>query len=464
MTVLPAVFYLVLGLFFLKKFLEKYQDRVITYFTLILIFLGTNLYYYSMKDGLMSHDTTFCLVAMLLFFIKTYLDIGKKPFRLFIVISVISAFIVLIRPTGIIVLLFLLFLDSTSWKEIGNRLLFFLRPRYSLTFIFIVIMIYSPQLIFWHSVTGKFLYYSYPGEGFDNWKFPMLIPIWFSPLNGLFTYAPVAIMFLVGCIVMIIKKLPNGIFVISFFFLLSYIFSSWYSWYYGGGYGSRPFIDFFPLLAIPFAYGLDFIRKRKNLFIRTSIYFLILASVFYNNRMMYLASNSFLGSTWSWDDFLTKLSAAKIYQHQKTSYTFIQDFENHIYDNPEPPTRECVHSRTLATYLDSTIVNNCNYSWRMEEILVKPVTRADVIVWINPVKNDKTGACLICSIEDDMHISRYHKTINFDDFNTRSGQWNKIRTTINIPDTIDQYCRISFFIHNSAKTKFYVDDIKIKFD
>ena len=128
MTVLPAVFYLVLGLFFLKKFLEKYQDRVIAYFTIILIFLGTNLYYYSIKDGLMSHDTLFCLVAMLLFFLKKFLDNDKKPFRLFIAICVVVSFIVLIRPTGIVVLLFLLFLDVRSLKEAANRLLFSFVP------------------------------------------------------------------------------------------------------------------------------------------------------------------------------------------------------------------------------------------------------------------------------------------------------------------------------------------------
>jgi hypothetical protein len=464
MTILPAVFYLVLGLFFLKKFLEKYQDRLIACFSVILIFLGTNLYYYSIKEGLMSHDTTFCLVALLLLLLKTFQDKGKKPFRLFIAISVIASFIVLIRPTGIIVLLFLLFLDVRSLKEAGNRLLFFLRPRYSLTFIFIFILVYSPQLMYWHYLTGKFIYYSYTGERFYNWMFPMLIPVWFSPLNGLFLYNPLALLFIAGGIVMIWKKIPNGIFIISFFLLISYIFSSWHSWYFGGGYGSRPFIDFYPLMAVPFSIFLDFIRKRKNLFIRTGICFLILVSLYYNNRLMYLNDMCFPGSTWSWDDFLSKLSAANLYKYKKTSYTFIQDFENHIYFTPEPMTRECVHSHSLATYFDSTMEINCKYTWRLEEILVKPVKQADVTIWINPVKNDKTGASLLYSIEDEIHIPHYSGTCNFDDFNTRSGQWNKIRTIIDIPDRIDQYCTITFYIRNSKRTKFFVDDMRIKFD
>jgi hypothetical protein len=464
MTILPAVFYLVLGLFFLKKFLEKYEDRVISYLTIILIFLGTNLYFYSIKDGLMSHDTTFFLVAFLLFLLKTFLDNGKKPFHLFILMCVVTSFIVLIRPTGILVLLFFLFLDVRTWQEAGNRLLFFLRPRYSLTFILIFILVFSPQLIYWHYLTGKFLYYSYPGEGFDNWKFPMMIPIWVSPLNGLFLYNPLALLFIAGGIIMIIKRIPNGIFITSFFLLLSYIFSSWYSWYYGGGSGSRPFIDFYPLLAIPFANSLVFIRERKNLFIRSGICILILFSVYYNIRMMYGGGNTFSGSTWSWDDFLIELKGANIYKYQKTSYTFIQDFENHMYDIPEPATRECVHTLALATYLDSTIIISCRYTWRLEDILVKPVRQADVTLWIYPVKNDKTGASLVYSIEDEMNISHYSGIRNFDYVTTRSGQWNKIHTIIDIPDRIDQYCKIIFFICNNKKTKFFLDDLTIKFE
>jgi len=50
MTVIPGVFYLVLGLFFLRKFLGNYVTRKISYITVLLIFAGTNLYYYGIDD------------------------------------------------------------------------------------------------------------------------------------------------------------------------------------------------------------------------------------------------------------------------------------------------------------------------------------------------------------------------------------------------------------------------------
>jgi hypothetical protein len=262
---------------------------------------------------------------------------------------------------------------------------------------------------------------------------------------------------------MIVKKIPNGIFIGSFFILISYIFSSWYSWYYGGGYGSRPFIDFYPLLAIPLGTFLDFIRGRKNLFIKTSVLYLLLVCVYYNNRMMYYGSYPFGGSTWSWDDFLPKLNSARLYKYQKTSYTFIQDFENHIYDSPELCTREYVHSHSLAAVINSSNGISSKYTWRLQDILNKPVNQANVSLWIYPTVNNNSGASLVYSIEDEIHVPHLSGAINFDDYQTRSGKWNNIRKIIEIPDSIDQYCNITFYIRNNNKTRFFVDDLKIKF-
>jgi hypothetical protein len=464
MTILPAVFYLVLGLFFLKRFLEKYQTTFISYVTILMIFLGTNLYFYSLKDGLMAHDTTFCLIALLLLLLKNFFEKEMKSFRLFLGIAFIVSMLILIRPTNIIVLLFFLFLDVSSFREAWNRLLFFLRPRYSLPFILVFILVYSPQFFFWHHMTGKFLYYSYPGEGFYNWKFPMMIPIWFSPLNGLFLYSPVLLFCIAGCVLMIVKKIPNGIFITCFFFLISYLFSSWYSWYYGGGFGSRPFIDFLPLIALPLAAFLGFIRKQKNMFIRSGISYLVLVTIYYSIRMTYHGSYTFDGSTWSWDDYLPKLNSAQLYRYQKTSYTYIQDFENHIYYTPETCTRDCVHSHSLAAIVDSSTGIIGKHSWRLQDILNIPVRQAEVSLWINPVSHDNTGATLEYSIEDEVHASHFSGTINFDDFRTKTGQWNRIGKVITIPDSIDQYCTINFFIRNWKQSKFYLDDLKINFD
>ena len=43
----------------------------------------------------------------------------------------------------------------------------------------------------------------------------------------------------------------------GFFIFLTYILSSWFSWYYGASYGLRAYIDYFTLFFIPFAVFLN---------------------------------------------------------------------------------------------------------------------------------------------------------------------------------------------------------------
>ena len=46
-----AAFYLVLGLYFLRKWLGYYVDRKSSFLTILVIFFGTNLYYYVLEIG-----------------------------------------------------------------------------------------------------------------------------------------------------------------------------------------------------------------------------------------------------------------------------------------------------------------------------------------------------------------------------------------------------------------------------
>jgi hypothetical protein len=54
-----------------------------------------------------------------------------------------------------------------------------------------------------------------------------------------------------------------------------YILSSWWSWWFGGGYGNRAFIDFYGIMAIPLASVIMYFLKKKY----TNIVFLGIISV-----------------------------------------------------------------------------------------------------------------------------------------------------------------------------------------
>jgi hypothetical protein len=464
MTILPGVFYLILGLFFLMKFLRNYFSRGVSYITVFLIFTGTNLYYFGIDDGLMSHVNSFFLFALFLFFLKKFLDQREKSFALFVGICFVLSLAILIRPTNILLFTWMIFLDITSLKALWKRILLFLKPAYILAFIITASLVFLPQLIYWKYLTGHFMYYSYQGESFANWKNPLMIAVWFSPLNGFFLYTPLALLFIAGIVIMIIKKIPNGIFIGVFFLLITYIFASWWSWYFGGSLGCRPVVEYYSILALPFGYFLASLKAMKNLYIRSLLILFMIISIYYNFRLTYHQRwNPY--STWSWDDYLIYLDEAGICHYNWNSYTYVNDFENYSSVEPQWPQRECVHSPGIAGYVNEDIPTNGLFKRRLDGIIHAPVKRVKTSLWVNPGKKIRTGVVFICKIQNWEQNCFYFKEVNLDDFIKSPKTWVRIPANFEIPEWIDQSNTICFYVWNKSRTSItYIDDIKLRFE
>jgi len=463
MTVIPGVFYLVLGLFFLRKFLGYYFSRKISYITVLLIFAGTNLYYYGIDDGLMSHVNSFFLFSLFLFLLKKFLDGEKKSYGLFLGLSIALSLAILIRPTNILLITWMLFLDVRTWKGIGSRIRLFLNPRYILIFLLTAFIVFLPQFLYWKYLSGHFLWYSYRGESFSNWNNPHLIHVWFSTLNGFFLYTPLALFFISGIILMIVKKAPNGIFIGLSFLITSYVFASWWSWFFGGSIGYRSLVEYYALLSLPFAYFIGILWKMRNLYFQSILVVLISCSVYYNLRMTYHTRWN-TSSVWAWDDYLLYLDYAGMYEYPRHSYTYIQDFENYVFPAVSP-IHNCVHSPTRAGYVDKSIEFNGLFSQRLDNILGKHIKQVNAEVWINPNKKLNTGTRFVCRILDSQNNICYHKDIKIDDFLKGQDKWSRISTNFKIPEWIDQTNTISFLIWNPAKTDTtYIDDLELRFE
>ncbi len=248
---LSAVFYLALGLFFLRKILEKYFDTKVVIITLITTVLGTNLYFYSAIESTMPHVYLFALFSAFLYLtIKWY----KKPgMENAIILGLLGGLITLIRPTDIILALFFFLWDVKSVKELKQRFLFFIKnPRFKIAMIICFIVVWIPQLAYWKYATGHWIYYSYNDEGF-RFLHPHIIDGLFSYRKGWLVYTPVMVFAIAG--LGIAYKRFKTIFLPTLVFLVVniYIITSWWCWWYGGSFGSRPFIDSYPLLALSLA-------------------------------------------------------------------------------------------------------------------------------------------------------------------------------------------------------------------
>jgi hypothetical protein len=463
MTCIPGVIYLILALYFLKRFLEYYYRPPVPLLTCLLIFAGTNLYFFSMMDGLMSHVFSFFFFSLFLFLVKRFMEDPSHPFGQWVLISFVVALAALIRPTNLIILSWLVFLDTTSWKEAGRKALFFLKPKYVITVLVAGIILYFPQFLYWRYLSGSWVYYSYPGENFANWSNPRILSIWFAPLNGLFLYSPLVLAFIAASVRMIIRKAANGLFILVFFLVITYIFASWHSWFFGGSFGARPFVEFYSLLALPFAYLLNEMPRIRNLFSRTLILLFILISCYYNLQLTY-NYRWYGSSTWAWDEFRRHLDDAHLYYYDGKTFTYIDDSETANDGSYYHPVFKPVHSPTVASSCDSFTLSNRPFVRSLSAILRRPVKKVTASVWICPADSAKTGAYLVCQVEDwKMNLS-FYKSFKIDEVTREPGKWAKIEKTITIPEWVDQRLNFRAYVYDQKRTRFYVDDFMLKFE
>ncbi|MBX3102343.1 MAG: hypothetical protein KF690_07545 [Bacteroidetes bacterium] len=213
--------------------------------TVVGLALGTNLNWYATGEPAMSHVYSFALFALWLYLTPAVLTRGQ--WGRWLGYGLILGLITLVRPVNGLIILYPL----GWWLAHRNPQLPGVRPGYWLAAVSGMALMWLPQLCYWHYVTGNWLYDSYGAEGFTHWLHPHLSNVLFSHLNGWLSYSPLMLLSLAGIVCLLVRRHWAGGIVVLVFLLLWYLCASWWMWWFGGSLGYRPFIEFYPLLAIP---------------------------------------------------------------------------------------------------------------------------------------------------------------------------------------------------------------------
>ncbi|TAL60861.1 MAG: hypothetical protein EPN85_06255 [Bacteroidetes bacterium] len=294
---IAGTFYGLLGLLFSFLFLKKYFLEKISLITVSVFFLGTNLFYYTLDASGFLHVYSFFLISAIAYLTT---KIYKAPlFKFFLPLLVSLALVMLIRPTNIILVIFIFFFGNTfSFPE---NIAFFrqhLKPVFISLLISLSILI--PQLIYWSQSFNSPIVYSYGEEGFPFLLSPKLIPVWFSTNNGLFTWAPVLFTGVAGMAMALWKKDRNGIIITVIFLLSSYVFSSWWNYWFGCAMGARSFVEYYPLLMFPFTYVISQIKSKVGM----ALLFVFFAGcIWINLNIIYYYDGCFYGGEWDWNAY-----------------------------------------------------------------------------------------------------------------------------------------------------------------
>ena len=262
---LSSLFYVMLGLVFLRRILLKWFSPAITALTLLLVGLGTNLFYYTVHEGPMSHAYNFALITLFLWLTIRWYEHSSWKYSM--MLGLVYGLIVLIRPSNVIAGILFMFWGVSSWRGLRERLLYLMgRFRFLLAVACCFLLVWIPQLIYWKLITGHFLYNSYGPSGSSFYPFQPHIPeVLFSYRKGWYVYTP--LMFLATLSLLFSGKwLKEGILAILLYLMVHiYLISSWWSWWNGGSFGHRSFVDIYGVLALPLAVLLKFLGKQRKL-------------------------------------------------------------------------------------------------------------------------------------------------------------------------------------------------------
>ncbi|MDP3463080.1 MAG: hypothetical protein Q8S18_09850 [Bacteroidales bacterium] len=486
-VVFSSLAWLVLGLFFLRKILLEFFPDWLTAVTMTIVVFATNLLYYTTLEATMPHAYNFALVAVFLWLTISWY---RNPTRQkAVLLGLVIGMIVLIRPVnGIIALVFILY-GIKSLDDIGLRVRFFIKkiPHLLLItgFSFLVVL---PQLIFWKVNTGNWLFYSYGGEGFF-FNNPQIIGGLFSYRKGWLIYTPVMIFALIGFLTLKGKLGDFRLPFLVYFPLGFYVIFSWWCWWYGGSFGSRPMVDSYALLAIPLA-GFISSAHQRSVWLRRALYLVFIFMMMLNFLQTYQYKKGIVhydsmskASYWYsfgklkvdaayWDllepvDY--KLLIEGIYQTVPVRKKTIRGYASTDFESVDKKGTSFMSSDghyhfNGATFQTSSVSRSGNHSLLLfgEEkygagidFYVRTNEKYRLTVWKHPA--NANAALTIVSY----NASDFTKVL-VDPVEIDADGWGKIEIMATLPDTLKEF-KFKAFVWNRSLDTVYFDDLKIEY-
>jgi hypothetical protein len=294
---IAAAFWLCVGLFSLYKALKFHYDKKLIIAAIVILVLGTNLFYYTVFEGTMSHVYSFSLFSMLWCVLEKIKRNSSIASHLLLCFATLGTLIFLVRPINVLFIpIVLMLVFSNHFSQLKNSI----RNMKVFTILFGVLisfLLLFPQLLYWKYASGHWLFYAYGNETFSNLFKPQIIKVLLSTNNGLLVYTPVWL-FVFGFVIYKIWRSSYIYFWVGLIFLLMLmICSTWHDPYFGCSYGQRNFVDISCFFAFVFA---GFLKEISSINKLAKAAFLITIAIFVllNLKLIFSYDYCWYGGTW----------------------------------------------------------------------------------------------------------------------------------------------------------------------
>lgn len=251
-----------LGCVLAFKLARRFTSTIPALTAVVALFAGTNLFRYCVFEPTMSHLFSFTLIGLYAWCSLRVLE-GPRPIHVFLLFSS-GLLTVLIRQTNIFSLLFpILIAGSAPALRIFFRNIWANKAAL-FTGLLVGLTPWVLQMLYWKAITGDLITFTY-GAKEEGFHFDKIAPglVLFSVRNGWLVYTPLMIIVLT----MLVRRSWQGIAPARTILLLTalclLVYSAWWCWWLGSGFGHRGFVDLYALLAIPLAWCTASVQRRS---------------------------------------------------------------------------------------------------------------------------------------------------------------------------------------------------------
>lgn len=467
-----TLFYTFLGLIFFSKLLLKHFNDRASATTILAVYLGTNLFYYSAYDTTYTHAHTFFLFSAFMYGCIRWLD--TKKWKYVFLLGICGGLMVAIRHIDVWFLLFILLYRVSSWSDFKDRFVLLWQYRWKVLVggVLIVLMM-APQMLYYNYIFGKLWQYTYDDESFF-FMAPHLIDALFSYRNGWLLYSPIMIFAILGLIVL--RKRAPELFTISIIGLpvYYYVLASWWCWWFVG-FGNRAYINMYPLLAMSFAALVSYLYDRYRIAWK-SLNLLIIGAIVLNA----FQSEQFNLGILHWD---SETKAHYWHVFGKSERTQMQDI--YLETPINPAAKKDIDSIKVATFdtlSNRTIRFNVEpkkhegfkgelsprYGFHSQKGLFVPVNcefAAQIPIEIAPKTSHVYVSAWIKG--DDMYrlvLEAVNQPVPFNAISAevveKKGAWQKVQLFAQLPIGAN-YEQLLFYVWNQNKKPFGLDDLHV---
>ncbi|MDN5349893.1 MAG: hypothetical protein PWQ54_1289 [Bacteroidales bacterium] len=479
---IAAWFYVIVGLIFTRKVLLKYFDDTTTSWTLIALYLGTNLIFWSTFDAGAPHTILLSFYAMLLWFTIRWHEEQKKRFA--IAIGLLLGLIIVSRPSDIVAVLIPLFWNVYDKASLKNKIRL-IQTHFGqvILLVFFTFLAGLPQLLYFYTFTGKLIYSTYtdPQSGFDFTN-PRFVWVLFSFRKGWLVYAPLMVFALLGFIPLWRKHKALVPPLLLHFLLNLFLIASFTSLI---SYGWRAFIQSYALLALPLAAFIALILKQKwpvkTIAAAFLAFFIWLSAIQGWQIMMGIIDSSKMTKEYYFKVFGKKEISPDTKKYLRLDHYLDDQTGNKIPDTSIYHSKVLVHydfqnpgqfidpidSTNLVFLMDDKIQFSKDLKIAHREITDKDHYWARVSLKFKgdePI--NKGDALLVCTYAyDGPRKSSKGQTYKYRVFpleTTKDGEWNFLSIDYLAPEPSTKNDQFQTYVWKRSQKRIYIDDFKVK--